>query len=74
MSYEQTIQLLDIKPNHSQDMACRFLENRGLRFCVDFGVLNAEQKMALICQDRFTEYDFDLMRSMGIQPSSDSLA
>jgi hypothetical protein len=24
-----------------QDMACRFLESKGLRFCIDFGYENA---------------------------------
>jgi hypothetical protein len=34
--------------------------------CVDFGILNATQKMADICQDRFTDYDYSLMKEMGI--------
>ncbi len=44
MRLDEAIRLLDLKITPQEIEACRLLEGRGLRFCVDFGYQNAFQK------------------------------
>lgn len=41
MKFEDAVRLLKLKVKPSVADACRYLESRGYRFCVDFGYQNA---------------------------------
>lgn len=44
MPFESTVRLLKLDLTYEQTAACRYLESKGLRFCVDFGYDNAFEK------------------------------
>ncbi len=48
MNFESTVKLLKLRVPRVVRFACLYLEQRGLRFCVDFGTDNAVSKAAEI--------------------------
>lgn len=55
MSYDRLMLILNIPTTSRADIACRYLEQRGLKFCVDFGTDNAEEKMADMLESEFSK-------------------
>ncbi len=49
--YRKWKRLLKLKTDDATDAACEFLECRGLRFCIDFGIDNALDKAFDILED-----------------------
>lgn len=44
MTVDKLVRLLEVEITSEQLHACRYLEGRGFRFCVDFGYENAVEK------------------------------
>ena len=52
--YDRIRKLLTLRTNLAVDEACRFLEARGQRFCVDFGTENAiDYALAILEEEWF---------------------
>jgi hypothetical protein len=47
-NYSKIKARLNLRTTKLVDYACRFLESRGWRFCVDFGVKNAVEKASQV--------------------------
>jgi hypothetical protein len=52
MRYLELCDLLGLELTLVQHIACAFLEGRGLRFCVDFGLDNAVEKARALLGQR----------------------
>jgi hypothetical protein len=49
---DELLKLLDITITQDEYVACKYLESRGLKFCYDFGIANAQDIMIdLLIQD-----------------------
>lgn len=48
MSFDRTSKLLRLKLDRRVSFACQYLEDRGYKFCVDYGFKNAIAKAAAL--------------------------
>ena len=61
MRLDEYIRLMKARVPKLKAYACRFLESRGLRFCVDFGTENAIEKASAIVAKEAVEQSTEAM-------------